>query len=57
MDIMGTAMHSAIDDIKNIIGLRDHHSDHEENAENDDDYQNMSMLKKKYLGMKRRDSD
>jgi hypothetical protein len=30
MDIMGTAMTYAVDDLKYIIGIRDHHSDNEE---------------------------
>ncbi len=54
---MGTAMHAAVDDIKNIIGVKEHHSDNEEQVEDDEDYQNMTMLKKKYLNRRRRDSD
>ena len=35
-----------------------HQSDHEEQVENDEDYQSMSLLKQKYLyGRRRRDSD
>lgn len=30
MDIMGTALGYAVEDIKNIIGMKDHHSDNEE---------------------------
>jgi hypothetical protein len=57
MDIMGCAMHAAVDDIKLLIGMRGHQSDNEDDGEDDEDYQNMSMLKKKYLNMRRRDSD
>lgn len=53
---MGTAMNYAVSDFKYLVGMKDHNSDDEENANNDnDDYQNMSMLKKKYL--RRKDSD
>ena len=55
IDIMGTAMHYAVDDFKQLIGMRDHNSDNEEQANDDEDYQNMSMLKRKYI--KRKDSD
>lgn len=57
MDIMGTAMTAAVDDIKRVMGIKEHHSDNEENVENDEDYQNMSLLKQKYLNRRRRDSD
>ena len=42
-------------EIREIVGM--HYSDTEERAEQDEDYQNMSMLKKKYLNAKRKDSD
>jgi len=54
MDVMGTAMDMAMKDVRNLIGM---HSDNEEKAEEDEDFLNMSMLKKKYLNRKRADSD
>lgn len=57
MDIMGTAMYAAVDDLKHLIGMREHHSDNEEKVEDDEDYVNMSILKRKYLTRRRRDSD
>ena len=51
---MGTAMDMAMKDVRNLIGM---HSDNEEKAEEDEDFLNMSMLKKKYLNRKRADSD
>ena len=48
-------MNYAVDDLKNIIGIRDHHSDDEEKVENDEDYQNMALIKNNY--QRRRDSD
>ena len=52
---MGAAMTYAVDDIKNIIGMKDHHSDNEEQANEDTEYLDMSKIKTKYA--KRRDSD
>ena len=43
MNIMGTAMHFAIDDIRHIVGM---HSDNEEHAEEDGEYNSMT----KYVG-------
>jgi hypothetical protein len=42
MDVMGTAMDMAKNDIKLLIGM---YSDNEEQAEADEDYLNMSVLK------------
>ncbi|CDW84028.1 UNKNOWN [Stylonychia lemnae] len=55
MDIMGTALSYAVEDIKHIIGMKDHHSDNEEQANEDEHFLDMSKLKQKYI--KRRDSD
>lgn len=50
---MGTAMHYAVDDIKYMMGVREPLSDNEEKVENDEDYKDMAMLKKKYFENKR----
>ncbi len=56
MDIMGTAMHAAFLDVKYIIGFN--HSDNEETAENDEEYQNMSNIKDEHTKKgRRRNSD
>ena len=54
MDIMGTAMHFAIDDIRHLVGIQ---SDHEEHAEDDGEYTSMSRTVRKQRGVKRSDSD
>ena len=54
MDIMGTAMHFAIDDIRHIVGM---HSDTEEHAEDDGEYHSMSKYVGTRRGLKRSDSD
>jgi len=48
-------MNYAVDDIKNIIGMKNNHSDDEEQANEDTEYLDMSKIKTKYA--KRRDSD
>lgn len=50
---MGTAMHYAVDDIKYLMGVREPLSDNDEQVENDEDYKDMILLKKKYLEGKR----
>lgn len=51
---MGTAMHFAIDDIKHMVGM---HSDTEEHAEDEDEYNNMKTYVGSKRGLKRSDSD
>ena len=51
---MGTAMHFAMDDIRHIVGM---HSDTEEHAEDDGEYNTMSKYINKKRGLKRSDSD
>ena len=54
MDIMGTAMHFAIDDIRHMVGM---HSDTEEHMEEDGEYTSMQRYLGKHKGLKRSDSD
>ena len=51
---MGSAMESAMKDIKHIVGIQ---SDNEEMAEEDENYLDMSDLKNKFLNRKRAGSD
>lgn len=57
LDIMGTAMQYAVADFKALVGYKEYNSDDEDTADRDGDekFQDMSMLKRKYL--KRKDSD
>ena len=55
MDVMGSAIDQALDDMRHFMGYN--MSDNEEKAENDSDYKDMNTLKLKYLNRKRRDSD
>ncbi len=54
MDVMGTAMEMAVDDIRLLVGM---YSDNEEQAEADVDYMDMSQLKQRYMNRKRHGSD
>jgi len=46
MNIMGTAMNMAVQDVKILVGM---YSDNDEQAETDVDYMDMRQLKQRYL--------
>ena len=55
IDIMTAARNSILHDFKRIVNAN--MSDDEEKVEQDEDYTNMSLIKKKNANVKRRDSD